>query len=620
MKGRWLRENRRTTTPERFIVFDTETIAESDDGRRERHRAFLAVAALYTRSRKGGYGRREEKAFTNMRKLERWILQQRRRGKTTWVFAHNIEFDLLSSGLYARLRRRFPEAPPPVVGDRVFIWRLRTPEGTLLFCDSMNFFPLSLAEAAAFVGMEKLPMPGREASMEAWIAYCRRDVEIVAALMQRFIALHRAEDWGRFMPTLGGIALNLFRHKFLRPRDLFIHDHPALLDLERRAYYGGRAEAWWLGEVQEEVFDLDVNSMYPFLMRDLYVPTRPIGLFYDLTPKALARALERYEAIAEVEVETKTPALPVRAGEGTCWPVGRFVTVLAGPELRLAFRLGAVRRVVRAALYERKAVFRAWADYILGLRARARADGDGVLEMIIKRLANILHGKLGEWGRERITIQDPKAVPRYGRDVVRDEEGRVSEEWWFEGQILHVARRTKKTFHTSVAAAATITAAARAFLWALVVEAGLENVLYMDTDGLLVTREGFERLRGRIGEGPGQLKVVGRYNSVCIFGPKDIIGDRLFVRRGIPRPLKLLGPGVAEVLIARHIPALARRGEVDGAVLERRTVRSSFHSWPRVAVSIPGPTRPPQLDGGCPDGEAPPPWEEVLPGDGDWSI
>ena len=83
--------------------------------------------------------------------------------------------------------------------------------------------------------------------------------------------------------TLAGLSLAMFRRKFQK-EDIRYNNH--LQDWFFKSYYGGRVEAFFIGECKAFVFD--VNSMYPFSMVNCIFPD-PSKLFikYDVTPNIL---------------------------------------------------------------------------------------------------------------------------------------------------------------------------------------------------------------------------------------------------------------------------------------------------------------------------------------------
>jgi hypothetical protein len=71
-------------------------------------------------------------------------------------------------------------------------------------------------------------------------------------------------------------------------------------------------------------------------------------------------------------------------------------------------------------------------------------------------------------------------------------------------------------------------------LFQIIEVCGPKNYLYCDTDAVIVTVEGYERLVHRIdAKRLGGLKLVGHFRNVEIYGPKDYVLDGKPTLKGI---------------------------------------------------------------------------------------
>lgn len=533
-RAHYIRRNRRAATPRRCVFFDCETVEERR-GDLTLHSAFLIAAIYATRSRRGDLVERERWIFRRRRDFLLWLSGKLRRREALYVFAHRAEFDVMASGLAEFLLRDLDARSLPASGQGRFFWRARTRQGTVVLIDTMNFFDVSLAELGRMLGLPKLRMPGPEASAAEWEAYAMRDAEIILRAISRLILMIRQENLGNFAPTIASLAFNIFRHRFMPERSIMVHKRPGVTALERKAYFGGRAEAWRWGHVEGIVYYLDVNSMYASIMRDLAVPVRLIGIYRDASVQDLQRWLKRYAVIAEVEIQVREPVAPLRTEEGVIFPVGTFRTVLCGPELELVLRKGRIRSVGRVALYQRAVVFREFIEYCWARRHEALQVDDEVMARFWKRVANALYGKFGQYSYEQkcvpaTTCTDEIVVDRY---VIADTHER--------GTLIHIGDRLLWTRRSGlapdgmVAISAYIASAARVRLWEIAERAGLENVLYMDTDAVMVNQAGRDRLEAWIGDGLGKLKEKWISNGVTIYSSKHYITDLARTWAGIPR-------------------------------------------------------------------------------------
>jgi hypothetical protein len=133
---------------------------------------------------------------------------------------------------------------------------------------------------------------------------------------------------------------------------------------------------------------------------------------------------------------------------------------------------------------------------------------------------------------------------------------------------------------------------ARVLLWEAMLAAGLEHVVYCDTDGLIVTRAGGDRLRVWSGAGVGDLAVTGdaddhggsgdpvrrpplrlkaRYPWAEIHGTRQIILPRETRISGLRRDARRTGPTSWEADVWATMP-----GGGLGGLEAARTIRRSF--------------------------------------------
>ena len=169
---------------------------------------------------------------------------------------------------------------------------------------------------------------------------------------------------------------------------------------------------------------------------------------------------------------------------------------------------------------------------------RCAAESQGSLEgaALAKGLAVSALGKLAQ--REQTW-----------EEVTPDYNDPLWGEWWGpsrDGSITRyraLAGTTSRLVHTGLHSGAVpqipiwIWSAGRCWLWRRIRACGLSSVLYADTDGLVVTGEGYARLcsAGLIRDNEwGELRTVAGPVDCEVMGPKCVrIGNRL-VQAGAP--------------------------------------------------------------------------------------
>jgi len=227
-------------------------------------------------------------------------------------------------------------------------------------------------------------------------------------------------------------------------------------------------------------------------------------------------------------VQTDIPTFPLRAGSFNIYPVGTFQAVLSTPELNFALERCRVLKVGRVAIYERAAIFAAYASYFAELKEQYEQEGNGPFRAIAKKLSNSLYGKFGQTNIETdLSFDMPPLAPR--------------EAPYYDWRTKHWCRIYKlgyqvvyersgdESFNSFPAIPAHVTAYARMYLWSLIEQAGRENVFYCATDSLIVNEQGFLSLHDRIDDHKlGYLKVQNVAENLEIYGPNNVrLGDRL---------------------------------------------------------------------------------------------
>jgi hypothetical protein len=581
--GRKIKRNHSSAIPRYIIALDTETLPHPEDlnGRRFAHRFRLAVA-ITGRYRDGKITAVQKHRLTSKAAVWRLIKQFSGMNYTTWIVCHNALFDMVISGLpeefenaslsidCPRSVRKQPsngmerpdqtgivciESPPFILGVRV-----GASQGRCIIIDTLNWFQCPLADLGRNVGLEKLRMPQFADSDENWFAYCERDTEITFNSFVRLLQWVKDNDMGMFRWTGPAQAMAAFRHRFME-HDILAHDNLPAKIVERSAYFGGRFECWKLGPINETVHQYDVNSLFPSVMRDNLFPVAldnyTLPTRYD---SAIGFGLDN-SCIAEVEIETRTANYPLRLKQGVCYPVGRFKTTLAGPELMQAVESGIVRSARAICQYRLAPIFTKYVDALYQMRQQYKDSGNLLYDRFCKTLLNSLYGKFGQRSPNWVNVSGHEhALPwstwvetnpiTLEREVYRsvgyqvqkqqDREDRHHADMTVGEWSDHASRFGQGEIDSSfVAISAFVTAYARIRMNQLRTIAGDPNVLYQGVDSLVVTNAGRERLENarQISESQlGMLRLQLSANYGWINGCSDYsIGSKIVIS-GLARP------------------------------------------------------------------------------------
>jgi DNA polymerase type B, organellar and viral len=515
-----LRGNKSLEMPWECVWYDTETHQEQSGWNAVSHTLSFGWAAFRRRSSSGTWLSPTWARFSTVVQFWDWVESLLHGKARLYLFSHNSGFDLPVLHAFTELPARGWKLTRAVIDCPPLILKWRRGKQTLMFLDTLNIWRMSLAELGKKVQLDKLQMPAPTASAAEWDTYGKRDTEIIMAACIAWFDFLTRHQLGSFAPTAASQAMRAYRHRFMDVK-ILIDDDEYALALSRQAYLGGKVECRRIGIVRGPVYRLDVNSMYPYVMRDNYFPIRLVGVTGRCSLQDALGWLNSLCVVADVDLFTPEPAYPVLDNGKLIFPINRLRTTLTTPELRYALEHGHVERVHAAACYERAVIFREYVEEFWRIRRAAHDRGDKVEEEMAKKLPNSFYGKWGQRGR------------------VYGEEG----EWptheaqaWIEidadtgtiikhrclGGLHQVFREDSESRDSFPAIAAHVTAYARLHLWELELRAGREHTLYMDTDSLAVLQPGYDALMPMVNPGElGALKLEGVEAWAIFRGPKD---------------------------------------------------------------------------------------------------
>jgi len=515
-----LRGNTSLEMPWECVWYDTETLQEQAGINSVKHILSFGWAAYRRRLSSGTWSAPAWFRFTTPAEFWDWIDSLLHGRARLYLFSHNSGFDLPVLHAFSELPARGWKLTKAVIDCPPLILKWRRGKQTLQFLDTLNIWRMSLAQVGAKVGLPKLTMPGPSGTPEEWDIYGKRDTEIIMAACLGWFDFLTRHQLGSFAPTAASQAIRAYRHRFMSAPILIDNDEHALA-LSRQSYMGGRVECYRIGAVRGPIYRLDVNSMYPHVMRHNYFPTRLVSVTGRCTIDDLRVWLRDLCVVADVELFTPEPAYPIIHNGKLIFPINRLRTTLTSPELAYALDHGHVERVHAVVCYERAVLFTGYVEEFWRIRSAARERGDKVEEDMAKKLPNSFYGKWGQRGRvygESGEWPTPEARAWLEYDV---ETGHTLKHRALGG-LHQVWREDSESRDSFPAISAHVCAYARIHLWRLMCSAGRENVLYCDTDGLSVLGGGLWRLLPEINPVLlGALKIEGVEPWGIFRGPKD---------------------------------------------------------------------------------------------------
>lgn len=588
-----IRENKVTELPHNCIWFDTETtpfeIAPGETGQRLN----FGWACYQQRRSNGKWCVPTWQRFTKPLQFLKWIDTKTREKTRTYIFAHNYHFESAVLNLFYHLPKLGWENTRAIVESPPFILAWRKDKKTIEFLDTGNWWMQKAATIGESIGVEKLPFPDKDASQEVWDTYCKRDVEIIRQACLKWFVFIERYDLGGFARTLAGQSFRAFRHRFMT-HDIFIDDHERADALGRESYHGGRTECFFIGKKKGPIHVYDINSMYPFVMRENDYPTKKVCYGRAPSLNELSKWLRDFCVVADVEIETKRSKFAYLYEHKIIFPIGRFRTVLVTPDISEALRFGEIRKCFALAAYEKAPLFRRFVDELYQLRLEAKTEGNEVMTYNLKIVLNSLYGKFGQVGRVWETIDRTKELDVKVWDEI-DLETMTLYRWRQFGGIIQRRAEIPESYNSFPAIASHVTAYARDLLWRYFAVCGPQNVLYTDTDSLFVTNAGERNLRSLIHPTKlGALKHEKSFEWLEIFGPKDYRSNLGVVCKGVKASAKWLESNHVCQEEWKKLPGLLRRGCISTPIIIERE-KTLYREYSKGTVLKSGKVKPYRL-------------------------
>lgn len=558
--------------PARHVVFDTEAaIAATSTGERQ---SFALAAAAFMRWPPADT-REDEAPRLYSTPADLWgdVVDFTRHKHRTIVWAHNLAYDL-------RVARALTELPALglalraiVLGEHATWARFSGGGRSLLCCDLSAFLPTSLKKIAEDLGEHQLALVQRVTGEVELAQRCLGDVAITRCAVSELLHLVGAEHLGPWRHTGAAQSHAAWRRRFLHHRPL-VHEDSVALQAERRAMWTGRCEAWRWGKIRAGgVHEYDLQLAYPEIAASERTPHALVGRVVKPSAAQLVRLVRTYAVLAEVDVTTDAPVVPTEQSALIHWPIGTFATTLWDPELRLLAEHGAAIAVRRAWLYSRSPALGAFSSWLL---ARFRDEGGELTALQRRALKHMARTVIGRCAL-RYRSWDPFATAaefalRLGELHDLDTGGAT--------ELLHVGHELLTLGELTDAddglpqITGWVMSEARVRLWRLMEAAGLGNVLYLDTDSLVVDDEGARRLDRLIDAGGAySLRYVGRYRGAEILGPRQLVLGKLRKIAGVPLSATRTGAYEFEGETWRGLHDSLVAGEGDVVTLTRRRWR-----------------------------------------------
>lgn len=583
-----------TRIPRRHIFLDSEARIKKV-GETSEQTFRLAVATFLTMP-KGRRISEESRDYSEYQTFWDDVAAFAKPGTRTVLWAHNLPYDLRITSAFSALPTLGFECVAHNIAARGAWLEWKRETATLLMVDSTAIFPTTIAQIGKWFGQGKVQMDYDSEDESLWVARCRADVAILKAAVLAYLQWLDDEDLGNWQITGSGQSLALFRRKFLT-HNLTTHDVDDALDMERRAMWAGRCEAYWHGELSfQVVHEWDFQNAYASIARDYPVPMRLLGPMprsYNWRQNLLSRSTG---LLASVRIRTDVPVVPTSHNGRIVWPTGEFETTLWDVEIHAAMEAGAMVEVLSGFLYRKGPALKAWGEWLLSQLDAPDTSVPAWQKAILKHHARALIGRMAMTYRSweefgiapeaqvrAMTISDLMDNETYdtmqiGRTIWRD-GGRVE---WYKSMPMITGY---------------IQAIARVRLWNVIRALPDRTVLYVDTDSLVATDRHLDVIdtiaRSEIGRG---LRLKRSWDGFAIYGPRQIVTGNKVRVSGLPTRANRVASRTFNGEVWDSLAQSIRRGGATSVIVRNREWKIVGVDHRRVGDTI-GWTEPIRLTG-----------------------
>ncbi|HEY1198765.1 MAG TPA: hypothetical protein VGG32_08585 [Thermoplasmata archaeon] len=528
-----IRPNETSRLPRRFVILDTEAVEEGETQRTQTWR--LAVTAYtHADNRRRDWSPFVYRYHRTPDELWDYVESVTRRRRRCVVVAHNLAYDLRIARAFHDLPRRGWSLASMGLHDRSLTVTFRREDRSLVFVDSRSWWPTSVEGLGLLQGLPKLDLPGFDEPDEVWRRRCQRDVEILASAVLTLLRWLEDRDLGNWQRTGAGLAWSNWRHAHYT-HEVICHGDAELQGFEESSTYTGRCEAWRWGEIKGGPFiEWDLPLAYARVCLDTELPVRlgrhvtspPIG--YVLPPRPGRRCLVR------ARVHQTEPVLPTHYRDRTIWPVGTIEGWWWDLELAEALAEGAQVTPIEAWTYPAEPALADWARWVVDTVDGRDPDVSPVCRLAVKHWSRALIGRFSsryrDWQPFAPSIRDTVETAAW---IDLDEQ---TKGWRLTlGRETFLAMGETYGMDAFPAVQAVVMAEARRRLWRIMRAAGLEHVVYVDTDSAITDRIGSARLRYLVDHGElWGLRAKRHWTDLTVVGPRQLVLDDLPRFAGIP--------------------------------------------------------------------------------------
>lgn len=540
----YLRKNRSLKLQSNFCFVDTESYSEKISESTTVLKFQLACSIFWNRETNEYIEKTYFKPSLFWLDVEKRFNEQ---NKELILFAHNTEFDFKMLNGFVELYKLNWILDKFYIRNKIFIMTFTKGKYTLRLWSTTNYVAEPLKALGKSLGVEKLEVNFDTVPLKELEIYCKRDTEIIYLFIKRLLNFLEKFDLSKLKATAGSLAFNTFKHKFYYK--IGIHNWIQTIKLERESYHGGISECFNFTELSE-TYKLDINSMYPSIMKKYRFPTKLIRWYHE-TNHSNQELMDIYNKIKNNDnyccIAKITANIPKNnayilndygLGKVSFCYGNNIKLTICEPELKFIEKTGTIVKIHQLAIYKADYIFNDYVDFFYNLRKEYKQNNDIVNVKFTKLLLNTLYGKFGQKAFDYKIIDSNSEFVKKNFDLIKCMIERAKEKGAIEGicylgtlngkyelyvvnQKLYCLEQTDNNSQDSfVAISSFITSYSRMLLIEYLKKANRKNVWYCDTDSLFVNKAGYNNLLTDIDTYElGKLKVEG-IGKCKVFAPK----------------------------------------------------------------------------------------------------
>jgi hypothetical protein len=321
------------------------------------------------------------------------------------LYFHNLDFDMIFF-FKAFLKEKIIDKPLIGSGSLTIAFEYNN----VVFCNSLTLFPMSLKKIVSkFLHVKDLEweedktnvleLKGKELEK-----YCTLDViylhNAITKLQKYFSENYEIESLPLTIPSL---SMRVWKNKFIEENEDFIHISRRNNFFRDNYYYGGHTEKFIEGQyIFRNVRYYDVNSLYPYIMRDMNFIDSKLKRVRPTKQKLKSLVEKNSLFFCEITLNVDREELrffPTKEPDETMsyYLFGEIRIKVSEIGIKFILKYGSFKNIVKVHSllvgYEEKS-YKPFFEYV-SLFYRLRKEDEGN-DTIYKLLLNSLYGKFGQ--------------------------------------------------------------------------------------------------------------------------------------------------------------------------------------------------------------------------------